>query len=300
MHLLIPYIPQRNHIDPDFSEFTYGDSDARARKLKKDLKTGNYVFFHSTISGKKHITAYYVVDRVLDTVVACQDKAITTKYRNPHIKECLNGSRPLAGCDDAVVFGDPIRSYTLEKPLLFDKKLADRLSLKIEFSPWRSESQVIGSATRAWRQLTDTDVEVILGAINLVRESSYPKLHRSTEEVAQTIEKDVEEHIAYSPNMVGKGMKLVGRQVNVPSGRIDLLLEDEKGNTTVVEVKQGRIGHDALRQIQRYIHDLRQGNEKVFGIIVCSGVLPAYEEELRKQKDIRVMIYGWNLSIRQW
>lgn len=48
MHLLIPYIPLVDHVDPDFREFTYGDCDLRARKLKKDLKPGNFVFFHTT------------------------------------------------------------------------------------------------------------------------------------------------------------------------------------------------------------------------------------------------------------
>ena len=300
MHLLIPYIPLRHHLDPDFREFSYGDVDARARKLKKDLKLGEYVFFHTTSNGKKQITAYYVVERVLDTVVACEDKAITTKYKNPHIVECLEGDRPSSGHDDAVLFGDPIRSYALEKPLLFDKKLAERLSLKIKFPASRSETQVIGSATRAWRPLTDKDIAVLLEAISSERNRSRPRLYRSTEEVAQTLEKDIEDHLAYSPDIVGKGLKLIDRQVSVPSGRIDLLLEDDKGNATVVEVKLGRIGRDAVRQIQGYIHDLRQQNKKVSGVIVCAGVLPAYEHELRKQKNVRVMIYGWNLSVQHW
>ena len=54
MNLLIPYVHLYNHLDPFFKEFTYGDVDARARKLKKDLKNGDYVFFHTNISGKKH------------------------------------------------------------------------------------------------------------------------------------------------------------------------------------------------------------------------------------------------------
>ncbi len=75
MHLLIPYV-KLSHPDPAFDEFTYGDSGQRARKLKRDVKRGDYIFFHTTKRGKKFITAYYVVDRVLDTVVACQDKAL--------------------------------------------------------------------------------------------------------------------------------------------------------------------------------------------------------------------------------
>jgi hypothetical protein len=299
MHLLIPYIPIVDHVDPDLREFTYGDNGSRARKLKKDLRAGDFVFFHTTSNNKKYITAYYVVDRVLDTVAACKDIAITNKYHNPHLTECLTGKRPIDGDDDAVLFGDPIRSYTLDKPLLFDKNLCSKLSLCIEFSDIRSETQVIGSATRAWRQVTDKDVKIIIDVINADKSKTCLKLHRSTEEVSQTLERDIEDHIANSPTIVGSNLKLAGRQLTVPSGRIDLLLEDNNGGKIIIEVKLGRVGRDALNQIKRYIRDLRQNN-KVSGVIVCEGVLPAYEEELRKQKDVRIMLYGWSLGVQQW
>ena len=74
MNLLIPYVHLYDHPDPLFKEFTYGDVGTRARKLKKDLKNGDYVFFHTSIGGRKYITAYYVVDRVLNTAEAVKDK----------------------------------------------------------------------------------------------------------------------------------------------------------------------------------------------------------------------------------
>jgi len=299
MHLLIPYIPLVNHVDPDFREFTYGDSDSRARKLRNDLKAGDFVFFHTTTNNKKYITAYYVVDRILDTNKACCDDTITIKYNNPHLLECLKGERAANGVDDVVLFGDPIRSNILEKPLLFDKKLSGQLSLGINFYDNKTDAQNIGSATRSWRHLTDQDKEILIAAIRTNKNTSCLKYHRSTEEVSQTLERDIEDHIAYTPSIIGSRLKLVGRQLPVPSGRIDVLLEDDIGEKIVVEVKLGRIGRDALNQIKRYIRELRQ-DHRVSGIIVCEGVLPAYEEELRKQKDVRVMIYGWNLNVQQW
>jgi hypothetical protein len=166
MHLLIPYVIKKTHLDPVFDEFTYGDSSRRAPKLKRDLNRGDYIFFHATFNHQKLITAYYVVDRVLDTVAACKDRAIVMKYRNPHILECLAGVRPIDGEDDDIlVFGDPIRSYIFQMPLPFDEQLAEKLSLHIKFPPNRSEAQAICSATRAWRKLTDRDVEILLNAI---------------------------------------------------------------------------------------------------------------------------------------
>ena len=85
MNLLMPYVPLYGHEDPLLSEFTYGDCDARARKLKKDLEKGDYVFFHTRIDGRKHITAYCVRDRVLDSPVPGRDRNITGKYRDPHL-----------------------------------------------------------------------------------------------------------------------------------------------------------------------------------------------------------------------
>ncbi len=69
----------------------------------------------------------------------------------------------------------------------------------------------------------------------------------------------------------------------------------------VVKVKLGHIGRDAVQQIKNYVRYLRkQGNKKVSGVIVCAGVMSAYEEDIRKQKDIRILVHGWNLKIQEW
>jgi len=300
MHLLIPYV-HLSHPDPAFGEFTYGDIGQRARKLKRDLKRGDYLFFHTTRHGKKSITAYYIVDRVLDTIDACQDKAIKAKYKSPHILECLAGKRPKNGDDDVLVFGDPITSQILEKPLLFDRELAGKLSLNISFQSNQTETQVIGSATRAWRELTDQDKDVLLEAIIAEQESVRQFSLLSSEEVAETIEKDIERYIARNPALLGRGLTLSSQQKIIGEGRFDLLLENNQENWLVVEVKYGRIGRDALQQIKTYIHDLRMDvDRKISGAIVCAGVMPAYEDELEEQKDIQIFVYGWDLRVEKW
>ncbi len=302
MHLLIPYVPIRHHLDPTLAEFTYGDSDSRARKLKSGLHKGDYVFFHTTLGGRKCITAYYVVDRVLDTTVASSDRAIADKYRNPHLVECIEGKRPVAGRDDVVLFGDPITSRVLNRPLAFDRALASQLSLDIKFPLGRRENQTISSATRAWRTLADKDVELIRAAINSCEADVHPDVPRSTEEVAETLEKDVEDYLAINPHLIGPGLKLVARQLPVESGRIDLLFETSQGDLVVVEVKLGRVGREAMRQVQDYMHDLRRTEhpKKVAGVLVCAGVMPAFEEELRRQTKVRILVYGWKMEVQSW
>lgn len=89
-----------------------------------------------------------------------------------------------------------------------------------------------------------------------------PHLLRSSEEVAETLEKDIEYYIANNSTLIGKGLKLSQQQKPIGNGRLDVLFEDEQGNLVVVEVKLGSIGREALRQLNTYIHDLGKGNDK--------------------------------------
>lgn len=298
MHLLVPYVHLRPP-DPLFAEFTYGDRGSRGRRLKADVNKGDYIFFHTGKDGKKYITAYYVVDRVLGVIEACQDDNICLKYKNHHLRDYLEGRYHAK--DDVVVFGDPITSYICEKPLLFDRKLADSLSLNIRFHTNLTEFQAISSATRAWRSLTDSDVATLKEAIRIAKSRPRSKELRSTEEVAETLERDLEDFVADNPNLIGTGLKLSQRQYPILSGRIDLLFEDEQGDLTVVEIKLHKIGRDALRQIKRYVQEFRKNTSRdVDGVLVCSGVMAAYEDELRKQNDIRILTYGWDLEVQNW
>jgi RecB family endonuclease NucS len=111
-------------------------------------------------------------------------------------------------------------------------------------------------------------------------------------------ERDIEDHIARNPALIGPGLKLKGRQVN-SEGRVDLIFEDQDDNWTVVELKLGRIGRDALNQLHRYMRELRtHTTKKVQGIVVCAGLMPAYEEELREQTKIRILVHGWDLKVQ--
>lgn len=301
MNLLIPYVRLFGHPDPLFDEFTYGEGERGARKLMKDLDRGDYVFFHTSFGGKKYITAYYVVDRVLDTREAIKDKNIIAKFKNPHIVDILSGKTP-KNIFQAVLFGDPITSRVLDRPLLFDKILANKLSLNIKFPEGKTETQAIGSATRAWRELTDKDIEVLFKEIEKV-ESRVTGIETvlSTEEVTEILEKDLEGFIEKNPDILGKAIKLKDRQLDTPVGRLDLLFEDAKGSLIVVELKLNKVGNKALNQLHRYMSWLKKETKKrVTGILLCQGVMPAFEEDFKKLKDIKIFCYGWKLTVSPW
>jgi hypothetical protein len=211
VHLLIPYVNLYNHPDPLFDEYTYGEGDARAKKLKNDVKKGDYVFFHTSKRGKKYITAYYVADRILDTLDAINDINIDSKYRNPHMAEMKEGNFS-KDSDNAILFGDPILSRVLDNPLPFNKALADKLSLNIKFPKNRTETQAIVSSTRAWRELTDKDVKILLREINKIEKQGSPiKRLLSSEEMSDLVEKHLEDIIVSNPELIGKSLKLEKR-----------------------------------------------------------------------------------------
>lgn len=302
VHLLIPYVPLANHHDPILEEFTYGDVGARARKLKSDLKRGEYVFLHTTIRGRRYITAYYVVDRVLHTSEAAASRSIVDKYRNPHIKEYLEGER--RDDYDAVLFGDPILSRKLPRPLLFNRALAEKLSLDIPFRKNFTDNQCIGSATRQWRRLTEKDVETLLLEIRKYEVKGIASdVVLSTDEVLEIREADLENFIVNNVHLLGSNLILKGRQRDTRSGRLDLLFEDENSNLVVVELKLNDIGRYAVNQLRRYIRQVRADTKKkVRGIIVCKDILPTFVDEFRKLRNIQIFHYGWKLKVypRKW
>jgi hypothetical protein len=296
VNLLIPYVPL-DHPDPLLDEFTYGDVDARARKLKRDLKQGDYVFLHTTLRGGRYITAYYVTDEVLDTSVAASNRNIALKYRNPHIKEYLAGER--RNGDDVVVFGDTILSYKLKRPLSFNKTLAEKLSLGIQFKKGFTENQCISSATRAWRELTEKDVKILLTEVEKnEREGFNQDTILSTDEVMEILEVDLESFITRNSQLIGFDLALAGRQIETPVGRLDLLFEDKTGALVVVELKLNEIGTGALNQIRGYMRYYRTETKKnVRGVLVCKDVLPAFTNTFKNLTDVQILCYGWRLAV---
>lgn len=302
VHLLIPYVPLADHWDPILEEFTYGDVRSRARKLKRDLKRGDYVFLHTTVHGRRYITAYYVVDRVLDTSQAASNRAIVDKYKIPHIAEYLNGERRTE--DDAILFGDPIESRKLPRPLPFNKKLASKLSLGITFKKGFSENQCVGSQTRQWRTLTNKDVETLLSEIkDYEREGLTADVILSTDEVLEIREVDLENFIMNNTHLMGSNLVFKSRQRDTKAGRLDLLFEDPRKNLVVVELKLNEIGRSAIDQLKGYIRQIREDTKKeVRGIMVCKDILPTFVNEFGKLRNIKIFHYGWKLGIypRKW
>lgn len=301
VNLLIPYTRLPHHQDPMLDEFTYGDSGKRARKLKQQVSKGDMMFFHTTAKIGRCITAYYVADRVLDVEDAAKNNLIRRKYRNPHIGDYLTGQVDPQE-DNAILFGDPILSKVLTRPLPFDRKLAKSLSLGIPFTKARSDAACITSATRQWRELARSDVRLLRREIRK-QEKAYASARRlfSTDEVHELQETDLEEIVARNPVLLEAGLTLEDRQIELtPDDRIDLLFRRRDSERVVVEMKAGLIGRSALEQIKRYMHKVRKAyKSQTRGIIVCKGVQEAFLPVFERAEGVKVHRYGWKFGLAQ-
>lgn len=151
-NLLIKYVLREDgHIDPNFTMLVYGDSGSRAQRLKNTLRIGSHVFFHTKIGTGDYVTAYFWVSCILE--------------RGLHDKE-IQALGCDAAVDDIVILGDRNKSKILTAPLQLDKKLILQLgSLDVpeeRFETGRTELSVVASATREHRELSNTDVQLLL------------------------------------------------------------------------------------------------------------------------------------------
>lgn len=71
------------------------------------------------------------------------------------------------------------------------------------------------------------------------------------------LEKYLEEWIEHDPSLVSEGLRIVGRQVTLPSGgRLDLLAITPEGKWTVIEIKAGELGNHVFTQALSYAESL--------------------------------------------
>ncbi len=70
-------------------------------------------------------------------------------------------------------------------------------------------------------------------------------------------EEELEEILVRSPDMLERGLQLVGRQTPMTGGGyLDLLAVDGDGRLVVFELKRGTLSRDAVAQVVDYASDL--------------------------------------------
>lgn len=89
-----------------------------------------------------------------------------------------------------------------------------------------------------------------IGIWQIDRESRKPtKLHPAKQVDTEEMLEDI---LTTNPGMLMRGLKLVGRQVEVATGYLDLLGIDDKGRLTVFELKREKLTRKAVAQVLDY------------------------------------------------
>jgi hypothetical protein len=113
----------------------------------------------------------------------------------------------------------------------------------------RSASPDFQAQRAVFRRLS-ADAEEVLAPLDDV--SGQEAL---TEYVESTIslERDLEEHLVHNLDALEQGLEMVGRQVTVDVGRIDILARSAAGEKVIIELKVGEAREAAVGQIARYM-----------------------------------------------
>jgi RecB family endonuclease NucS len=60
------------------------------------------------------------------------------------------------------------------------------------------------------------------------------------------LEKSLEDWIAEDPPLLQAGLVVVGKQIDLEGGRLDLLAIDPQGRWTIIEIKRGTLRREAI------------------------------------------------------
>jgi len=89
--------------------------------------------------------------------------------------------------------------------------------------------------------------------------------------VTLSLEKDLRDYLAANPNIIEKGLSLVGKEYDISgAGRADLVCQDKGGNYVIIETKKGRESDKVVGQILRYIGGLKKEGKNTKGIIIVN------------------------------
>jgi hypothetical protein len=72
------------------------------------------------------------------------------------------------------------------------------------------------------------------------------------------LERHLEDWIEFDPTLLREGLVIVGRQVYVQSGPLDLLALDQQGRWVVIELKRGDLSEQVVTQVIDYAACLRE------------------------------------------
>jgi len=108
-----------------------------------------------------------------------------------------------------------------------------------------------------------------------------------------SLEKDLRDYLAENPDLIEKGLSLVGKEHPIEgAGRADLLCKDKRGNYIVIETKKARESEKVVGQILKYIGGLKkEGKKTTRGIIIVNEPDDKLDLAIEAVKDLIKLKY---------
>jgi len=85
-----------------------------------------------------------------------------------------------------------------------------------------------------------------------------------------------------NPELFEKGIKFIGREVQTPYGKIDLIGEDSKGRFVVFEFKRSTAQLQAVSQLKRYVDYYNKLGKEIRGVLVAPNITSSAMRLLRE------------------
>lgn len=102
------------------------------------------------------------------------------------------------------------------------------------------------------------------------------------------LERWLEDWIVKDVSLISEGLTLVGRQVSIHDGRLDLLAIDSKDRWVVIEVKPDTLGYGALTQALYYASSLASLNkDELFEKLESDDKLAAFGDKRELSRKLR-------------
>jgi len=111
-------------------------------------------------------------------------------------------------------------------------------------------------------------------------------------------EKDIEDLFYYR---LMKNARIVDRQGTLRNaGRLDLLVEDRRGNFVVYELKKGLAGPAALKQVKTYMRACarRYRGKRIRGVILARDAEPELLDALEREPNVEFKKYWFSIEMK--
>ncbi|RAP42787.1 hypothetical protein BYZ73_03745 [Rhodovulum viride] len=112
-------------------------------------------------------------------------------------------------------------------------------------------------------------------------------------------EQDLQTALVSCVEQIEPGLHLFenGKEYAVPSGRIDVLAVDARGNRVVIELKATTAGHDVLGQIAAYMADIEdETGARPRGVLIAPDFDPKLIRAARMIEGLVLMKYSFAFS----